>query len=130
MPETWSRSPGCTRRPFALSTKTPPVVSCMKKRPCRDGSPAVTTPVTLTFNERDALSAGSEMISRALVKRTEVDPAGMPVWANEVAAVTKRKPRTGAKLKPSPRNARAVDGFINQVVIRLKNAQQLKSSYL
>src|SRR5579859_2272443 len=51
-----------------LSTNTPAVASWTKKRPFRTGSEAVTTPVTVTFNIRDACSAGREITAAAFVK--------------------------------------------------------------
>src|ERR1700722_11806839 len=97
MPETSTSSPGSGRRPLALSTNTPLVASCMKNLPCKEGAAAVTTPVTKTFKEREALSAGSEMTSMALVSGR----AG--VWAQADGMTkkqTKKNRKARANLKP------------------------------
>src|SRR5579859_350600 len=67
MPDTSTTSPASKWEPFTLSTKTPPVASWTKNLPFNAGSEAVTTPVTNTLRDNEALSAGSEMTSTALV---------------------------------------------------------------
>src|ERR1019366_2490657 len=99
MPETSTTSPGSGRGPLALSTKTPPVASWTKNRPFRAGSAAVTTPVTSTLRLRAARSAGREITSAALVKRSlsrSAAMAGAPSRTNK----TNHPPGAGASCEP------------------------------